>query len=165
MAEGLAKAHQARIVHRDLKPENIVISEDGYVKILDFGLAKLLPEGDVGAELTTLSKGTTPGAILGTVGYLSPEQARAEPADFRSDQFSLGAILYEMASGTREFKKDTVDETLTAIIREEPDPITLANPKVSPSVARVIGRMGRRVAPKPPTSSTPHTELPATFLR
>ena len=94
MAEGLAKAHQAGIVHRDLKPENIIISEDGYVKILDFGLAKLLPLDGVGSEVATMEKqATTPGTILGTVGYMSPEQAKGEEADFRSDQFSLGSIL------------------------------------------------------------------------
>ena len=99
LAEGLAKAHQAGIVHRDLKPENIIISEDGFIKILDFGLAKLLPEGDVGAEVSTLARETIPGTILGTVGYMSPEQAKGESADFRSDQFSFGAIVYEMATG------------------------------------------------------------------
>jgi TolB-like protein/Tfp pilus assembly protein PilF/predicted Ser/Thr protein kinase len=140
MAEGLARAHRAGIVHRDLKPENIVISSDGYVKILDFGLVKLLPEGDVGSEVTTLAKATTPGAILGTVGYMSPEQARGESADFRSDQFSLGAILYEMATGRRAFQRATPAQTLTAIIEDDPDVVTLANPKVAATTARVIDR-------------------------
>ena len=93
MAEGLAKAHQVGIIHRDLKPENIIISEDGYVKILDFALAKLSAEGEVGSELATAVKaGTTPGTILGTVGYMSPEKAMGEAADFRSDPFSLGLV-------------------------------------------------------------------------
>ena len=100
LAEGLAKAHQAGIVHSDLKPENIIISEDGYLKILDFGLAKLLPRGDVSAEASTLAKeGTTPGAILGTFSYMSPEQAKGQVVDHRSDQFSFGSIVYEMSTG------------------------------------------------------------------
>ena len=132
MAEGLAKAHQAGIVHRDLKPENIIISDDGYVKILDFGLAKLLPAGDIGSELSTLVQETTPGTILGTVGYMSPEQAKGEAADFRSDQFSFGAIVYEMATGKRAFVRDSTTQTLTAIIEADPDPLT--------SAARVIDR-------------------------
>ena len=140
LAEGLAKAHQAGIVHRDLKPENIIISEDGFIKILDFGLAKLLPEGDVGAEVSTLARETIPGTILGTVGYMSPEQAKGESADFRSDQFSFGAIVYEMATGKRGFERETAAETLTAIIREEPELVTLVNPKVAATTARVIDR-------------------------
>lgn len=103
LAEGLAKANAAGIVHRDLKPENVMVAEDGYVKILDFGLAKLarldLPE--VKSDAPTLEKnGTSPGTILGTVGYMSPEQVRGEQADHRSDQFSLGAILSEIGDGT-----------------------------------------------------------------
>jgi TolB-like protein/Tfp pilus assembly protein PilF/tRNA A-37 threonylcarbamoyl transferase component Bud32 len=144
MAEGLAKAHQAGIVHRDLKPENILISRDGYAKILDFGLVKLLPEGDVGSQVPTLAKETTPGAILGTVGYMSPEQAKGEPADFRSDQFSLGAIFYEMATGKRAFRRDTPAQTLTAIIEDQPELVALANPNVVATTARVIERCLRK---------------------
>ena len=121
MAEGLAKAHQAGIVHRDLKPENIIISDDGYVKILDFGLAKLLPLDSVGSEVATMEKqATTPGTILGTVGYMSPEQAKGEDADFRSDQFSLGSVLYEMLTGQAPFERESATETLSAILRDEP---------------------------------------------
>ena len=140
MAEGLAKAHQAGIVHRDLKPENIVISVDGYVKILDFGLAKLLPEGEVGAELSTLAKETTPGTILGTVGYMSPEQAKGESADFRSDQFSLGAIVYEMATGKRAFDRESATQTLNAIIEDEPEPLITLNEKVPAHVPAIVER-------------------------
>ncbi|PYQ56873.1 MAG: hypothetical protein DMF58_19695, partial [Acidobacteria bacterium] len=118
IADGLAKAHDAGIIHRDLKPENIMISADGYVKILDFGLAKLIPlAGDDGR--TAVKRDSTAGTLLGTAGYMSPEQASGDKVDFRSDQFSFGTILYEMASGMRPFRRATAAETLTAIIREE----------------------------------------------
>src|SRR5215470_16657733 len=107
IADGLAKAHEAGIVHRDLKPENVMVNKDGFVKILDFGLAKLAtPANDGNSQLATLAgPGTRPGMVLGTVGYMSPEQASGEAIDFRSDQFSLGSILYEMATGKRAFQK------------------------------------------------------------
>jgi eukaryotic-like serine/threonine-protein kinase len=124
-ADGLAKAHGAGIVHRDLKPENLMVSRDGFVKILDFGLAKLTqPEQPNGqTEAPTVSGATEPGVVMGTAGYMSPEQALGRPVDFRSDQFSLGSILYEMATGRRAFSRDSAPETLTAIIRDEPEPI------------------------------------------
>jgi eukaryotic-like serine/threonine-protein kinase len=130
VAEGLAKAHAAGIVHRDLKPENVMVNRDGFAKILDFGLAKLAtPVEDGGSQLATLAgPGTRPGVVLGTVGYMSPEQASGQSMDFRSDQFSLGAILYEMATGRRAFQKKTAVETLSAIIREDPEPIAGVNP-------------------------------------
>ena len=135
IADGLAKAHAAGIVHRDLKPENVMMSRDGFVKILDFGLAKLVETA--ADNLSDLPTGTTPGMIMGTAGYMSPEQAAGRPLDFRSDQFSFGAILYEMATGKRAFRRDTAAETLTAIIREEPQPVSQIEPR-SPAPLRWI---------------------------
>jgi Tol biopolymer transport system component len=131
VAEGLAAAHAAGIVHRDLKPENLIVSKDGYVKILDFGLAKLGERGIAAPEGPTVSAGTPgtePGTVMGTVGYMSPEQAAGLPVDFRSDQFSFGSILYEMATGQRAFQRKTGVETLAAILREEPKAIADLNP-------------------------------------
>src|SRR5882724_4514560 len=123
VAEGLAKAHEAGITHRDLKPENLMVSHDGFVKILDFGLAKLVsPSGEHFDMRTTSGPAhTAPGLILGTVGYMSPEQASGDPLDFRSDQFSFGLVLYEMVTGRRAFQKSTAAETLVAILREQPE--------------------------------------------
>jgi Tol biopolymer transport system component len=131
VAEGLAAAHAAGIVHRDLKPENLIVSKDGYVKILDFGLAKLGERGVPAPEGPTVSAGapaTEPGTVMGTVGYMSPEQAAGQPLDFRSDQFSFGSILYEMTTGERAFQRKTGIETLAAILREEPKAIAELNP-------------------------------------
>ncbi|HEY3202308.1 MAG TPA: protein kinase [Thermoanaerobaculia bacterium] len=137
-AEGLAKAHDAGIVHRDLKPENLMVSRDGYVKILDFGLAKLV---EAPAEnLSDVLTGTRPGMVMGTVGYMSPEQASGRAVDFRSDQFSLGSILYELATGHRAFRRDTSAETLTAIIREEPRPIAQLSPRVPAPFRWIVER-------------------------
>ena len=141
-ADGLAKAHGAGIVHRDLKPDNLMISTDGFVKILDFGLAKLTqPEETSGhTAAPTVSGATEPGVVMGTAGYMSPEQALGRPVDFRSDQFSLGSILYEMATGKRAFSRESAPETLTAIIRDDPEPIGRLAPLSPAPLSWVVER-------------------------
>ncbi|HEY3204738.1 MAG TPA: protein kinase [Thermoanaerobaculia bacterium] len=142
VAEGLAKAHGAGIVHRDLKPENVMVSKDGYVKILDFGLAKLAePEsGELSAMPTLARLETHPGTVLGTVGYMSPEQASGQSLDFHSDQFSFGSILYEITGGKKAFARKTAAETMSAIIREEPEPLGKLRPDVPPPLRWIIER-------------------------
>jgi Tol biopolymer transport system component len=142
IAEGLAKAHGAGIVHRDLKPENVMVSKDGFVKILDFGLAKLAEpdSGGVSAMPTLARPETRPGVVLGTVGYMSPEQASGEPLDYRSDQFSLGSMLYEMATGQKAFWKKTAAETMSAIIREDPEPAGKVRPDLPPPLRWILER-------------------------
>ena len=119
IADGLAKAHEIGLIHRDLKPENLMVSHDGMAKVLDFGLAKLLkPDRGSSESSTTI---TEHGTVVGTVGYMSPEQATGEDVDFRSDQFSFGSVLYEMATGAPAFRKKTHAETMAAILRDEPE--------------------------------------------
>ena len=139
VAEGLAKAHEAGITHRDLKPENLMLSHDGFVKILDFGLAKLASTGGEPSDLCTTSL-TSSGLVLGTVGYMSPEQAGGRRPDFQSDQFSFGLVLYEIVTGKRAFRRSTAAETLVAILREEPEPMGSLNPEVPPPLCWVVER-------------------------
>ncbi len=142
IADGLAKAHSAGIVHRDLKPENVMVSKDGFAKILDFGLAKLTEAASQVQSVlpTAIAAPTEPGTVMGTAGYMSPEQASGQAVDFRSDQFALGSILYEMAAGRRAFERKTGAETLVAIIREEPEPLQQAAPKAPAPVRWIVER-------------------------
>ena len=141
IAHGLAAAHERGILHRDLKPENLFVSKDGRVKILDFGLAKLtLPQGGSDPDIPTVSKGTEPGLVMGTVGYMSPEQVRGERADHRTDIFAFGAILYEMLTGKRAFQKPTAAETMSAILNEDPPAVATLAANLSPALQRVTQR-------------------------
>jgi eukaryotic-like serine/threonine-protein kinase len=139
VADGLAAAHAKGIIHRDIKPENIFLNADGQVKILDFGIARVKQQyGAAASEAATLPETTEPGKIIGTIGYMSPEQLRGETVDAPSDLFSLGSVVYEMVSGRRPFARETVTETMAAILRDEPPP--LAPLKLPAEFERVVLR-------------------------
>jgi TolB-like protein/Flp pilus assembly protein TadD len=138
IAEALDEAHRHRIVHRDLKPENVFLTSEGRVKVLDFGLAREDAPAVSGADSRTVSRPTEPGTVLGTVGYMSPEQVRGQPADHRSDIFSLGAVLYEMLSGRRAFQRDTAAETMTAILKDDPPALAESGRVLPPDLDRIV---------------------------
>jgi eukaryotic-like serine/threonine-protein kinase len=139
IASGLSAAHEKGIIHRDLKPENLWLTKDGQVKILDFGLAKLLPEKPVAPDLTTLTD-TTSTKVMGTLGYMSPEQVRGKPLDQRTDIFSLGAVMYEMLSGRRAFQGPTPADTISAVLNRDPAELSTTNQAIPSAVGGIVHR-------------------------
>ena len=140
IARGLAAAHDRGIIHRDLKPENVFVLTDGRVKILDFGLARQVDTPVSGATqtMTAAFRGTDPGTVMGTVGYMAPEQVRGDALDQRADLFALGALIYEMLSGQRAFQRGTAAETMTAILREDPPDPSSSRAHLSPAIDRIV---------------------------
>ncbi|HET7451888.1 MAG TPA: protein kinase, partial [Thermoanaerobaculia bacterium] len=139
IARGLAAAHERGVVHRDLKPDNVFLTRDGHVKILDFGLARMAGPAEGGVtNAPTEAAGTAPGTVMGTMGYMSPEQVRGRVADHRTDIFSFGAVLYEMLSGKRAFRGDTAADTMTAILKEEPPDLAETNRSIPAALERLV---------------------------
>jgi predicted ATPase len=158
VARALKSAHAAGIVHRDIKPENVMIRADGYVKVLDFGLARV-PEVEVSTATTHEGRDTSPGLLLGTPAYMSPEQARSEPAGAPADVFALGVMLYEMAAGRRPFIAGSVPAMLAAILVEEPVPLTRLNPEVPHALETLVKRMLAKDPVWRPTAAEVEEEL------